>query len=414
MNARKLIRKIHLWVGLPAGVILTVVGLTGSLYVFQPEVSGWLNADQLRPRGEEPIFESDKEMVRHIEERTGERIKSFQWPLRERRVYMFLLEGDETWYYLDQTTGEITPQTELAGSGFFAFVKELHTNLTVGEPGRWITATASLLLAVVMIATGLYLWWPANSRLLRSWKGLKRRLTVKTDASRKRFNWDLHSVLGFYFVIPLFLMAITGAFFIYEEEIQAVVDTVTLSEERPDADWEEKLRTEAPEDEEPLTIYEALDRMEELYPDYLRRNMWMYGESEGYLSLAFQERNTVEAGPEFRIFVFVDRYSGEVLRDTNPNELPLGSRLTELWLLPVHFGEFGGMPTRILWFLGGLMPGVLLVSGFLIWRWRGGGASRASSPKGDEEGSAPSPVPGLRRGRRAAGRRRDEAEAVGG
>ena len=38
--------------------------------------------------------------------------------------------------------------------------------------------------------------------------------------------------------------------------------------------------------------------------------------------------------------------------------------------MPLHYGTFGGWPIRILWCLGGLAPGTLAVSGFLIWRCR--------------------------------------------
>jgi len=373
MKTRKIIRKIHLWIGLPAGLILAVVGLTGSIYIFQPEITSWLNQEKLLPAKEEVIFSSDKEIARYIEDKTGKKIKSLQWPLRERRIYMFMSKGDDnSWYYLDQTTGEISPRSELTGSAFFAFVKELHTNLIVGEPGRWITATASLLLAIIMIGTGLYLWWPRNWKILKTWRGFKSRFTININRSKKRLNYDLHSVLGFYMIIPLFLMSITGAYFIYDNEIQWVVDTITLSEERSNSDWTKKVRAKAPEDKEPLTIYDALDIMDELYPQYLKRNMWMYTlEERGYLSLAFQETNTVSAGPQFRIFVSVDPYTGEILRDTNPNNLPMGSRISELWLLPVHFGEFGGLITRIIWFAGGLMPTLFLITGFIMWKNRG-------------------------------------------
>jgi len=383
MNTRKIIRKVHLWIGLPAGLILAVVGLTGSMYIFQPEVTSWLNQERLLPANEETIFSGDKEIARYIEDKTGKKIKSLQWPLRERRIYMFMSKGDDdSWYYLDQTTGEISPRSQLTGSAFFAFIKELHTNLTVGEPGRWITATASLLLAIIMIGTGLYLWWPRNWKILKTWRGIKSRFTINTNRSKKRFNYDLHSVLGFYMVIPLFLMSITGAYFIYDDEIQWVVDTLTFSEDGEISNWTDKIRTEFPEDKEPLTIFEALDIMDQLYPQYLKRNMWLYSKDErGYYSLAFQETNTISAGPQFRIFVSIDPYSGKVLSDRNPNKQPLGSRITELWLLPVHFGEFGGIVTRLIWFAGGLMPTLFLITGFIMWKNRGKNKSVKSIQK---------------------------------
>ena len=38
--------------------------------------------------------------------------------------------------------------------------------------------------------------------------------------------------------------------------------------------------------------------------------------------------------------------------------------------MPLHYGTFGGWPIKILWCLGGLTPGLLAISGFIVWRKR--------------------------------------------
>jgi uncharacterized iron-regulated membrane protein len=359
---RAVVRQLHLWVGLASGLVLAVVGATGSLYVFQPELSRLLSADVLETRGEAPLFETDQALARYVEAETGGRVESLQWPQRERATYQFKLFGDETWYYLDQTTGAITDGGEGYGDPFFAFVLDLHTTLTMGEVGRWITAVASLLLALVLISSGIFLWWPRKRAQLR------RSLTIQRGLSNKRLNYDLHNVGGFWFSLPLFLAAVTGAAFLFYDEVQWVVDTVTFSEPAPPSIWEDRAST-VTEGAVPLTIIEALDVMDRHYTSLHRRNLWLTDDPEGTLSLAYQARNTVSAGPDSRIFLSVDRYTGRVLRDSNPETLPRGARIMEEWMLPVHFGEFGGWPTRILWALAGLMPAVLLVTGVIMW-WR--------------------------------------------
>jgi uncharacterized iron-regulated membrane protein len=39
-------------------------------------------------------------------------------------------------------------------------------------------------------------------------------------------------------------------------------------------------------------------------------------------------------------------------------------------IAPAHVGSFGGLPIRIIWFMFGLMPAVLFVTGFLVWWYR--------------------------------------------
>jgi uncharacterized iron-regulated membrane protein len=135
-TALAVVRQLHLWVGLASGLVLAVVGATGSLYVFQPELSRLFYADVLDTHGEELLFASDQALARYVETETGGRIESLQWPQRERATYQFKLLGDERWYYVDQTTGAISAGIEGYGDAFFGFVLDLHTTLTMGEVGR--------------------------------------------------------------------------------------------------------------------------------------------------------------------------------------------------------------------------------------------------------------------------------------
>ena len=47
-------------------------------------------------------------------------------------------------------------------------------------------------------------------------------------------------------------------------------------------------------------------------------------------------------------------------------QLPLGSRIM-LTMSPLHYGTFGGAITRWIWILVGLVPGILSITGFLMW-----------------------------------------------
>src|SRR5205823_15098068 len=66
--------------------------------------------------------------------------------------------------------------------------RSFHDNLLGDRTGRTINGIGGALLAVMSL-TGLWIWWPGV-------KGLKRGLLLKWNTSWKRFNWDLHSVMG--------------------------------------------------------------------------------------------------------------------------------------------------------------------------------------------------------------------------
>ncbi|WP_299672924.1 PepSY domain-containing protein [uncultured Polaribacter sp.] len=362
MRVKKAVRKIHLWFGLASGLILSVIGITGSIYVFEPELAAFLKRDLYETQSNKVLFENDIAMASYIEKETNQSIESIQWPKRGRDTYIFKLFDDKNWYYIDQTTGTITKGGEALGNSFFGFILDLHTTLTIGDTGRIITGISSLFFAILMLTTGLYLWYPNNKgRRKSSYK-------IKWKASPKRRNYDLHNVTGFYFFIPLFLVGITGAAFYFDDEVQWAIDTITFSEPADESIWEQKSAfLKSVNEVKQLTVEEALVEMNKHYTELYKRNMWMTDEEDGTLSFAYQKNIEIYAGADTRVFLKADAYTGKILADKNPNNMPLGSAIMAEWHLPIHFGEFGGLFTRILWVIVGFIPALLTFSGFKIW-----------------------------------------------
>jgi uncharacterized iron-regulated membrane protein len=85
---------------------------------------------------------------------------------------------------------------------FLNWIKDLHTDLTLGKSGRAVNGVGAISI-VLLAATGAVLWWPG----IHSWR---RHLKVRTRVGFRRFNWELHSAVGFW-VCPFVLMwGITG------------------------------------------------------------------------------------------------------------------------------------------------------------------------------------------------------------
>ncbi|QTE23276.1 PepSY-associated TM helix domain-containing protein [Polaribacter cellanae] len=361
MRLKKAVRKIHLWFGLASGLILSVIGITGSIYVFEPELAAFLERDLYQTQDSKDLFKDDIALATYIENKTNKSIESIQWPKRGRDTYIFKLFNDKNWYYIDQSTGKITKGGEALGNLFFGFILDLHTTLTVGDTGRIITGTASLLFALLMLTTGLYLWYPNHKgRRKTSFK-------IKWKSSSKRRNYDLHNVIGFYFFIPLFLVGITGTAFYFDDEVQWAIDTITFSEPLDKSLWTQESTILHFGKKNKLTIQEALLEMNKHYVELYKRNLWMTDEVSGTLSFAYQKNIEIYAGADTRVFLKADAYSGQILAERNPKNLPLGSAIMEKWHLPIHFGEFGGLFTRVLWFVAGFIPVLLTYTGFKIW-----------------------------------------------
>lgn len=207
----------HWLVGISVGVLLALMGLTGSMMAFQDPILEALNADarKVEVKGERlpiPII------LKHAEaeaKRIGARVRTLTVPqnLDGAARVLFVTGPSETVRYIDPYTAAW--QTGGArGEKFFELVEEVHrgliTDRLAGEDvGRRVVDAAAILL-VGMVATGLYLRWPRRTTNWRAWFIVDRRLRGRG------FLYSLHAVIGTYVLPLLLLSALTGLYFAYE------------------------------------------------------------------------------------------------------------------------------------------------------------------------------------------------------
>ena len=69
---------------------------------------------------------------------------------------------------------------------------------------------------------------------------------------------------------------------------------------------------------------------------------------------------------DYGSIVSFDGKSGKVTSATAIPDAGVWAQILDAFR-PLHYGTFGGLPVKILWCLGGLTPGILAVSGALMW-----------------------------------------------
>src|SRR4051812_37911038 len=111
---------------------------------------------------------------------------------------------------------------------FFYTMLALHRWLLGNDSsiGKTITGIATFIFLFILI-TGIILWWPRNKAIL------KQRLKIKTAASWKRINHDLHIVLGFYSAIFLFIFAFTALAWSFEWFNKGIYSVTNSTMETP-------------------------------------------------------------------------------------------------------------------------------------------------------------------------------------
>ena len=392
---KKIFRKIHLWLSVPFGLIITLVCFSGAMLVFENEANEWFRRDLYYV---ETLKESPLPMDKLLEKVattlpdsvavTGVSISSDPG----RAYQVSLSKPRRASLYVDQYTGEVKGKSER--SGFFMFMFRMHRwlldSMNPGNEGifwgKMIVGVSTLLLVFVLIS-GIVIWWP------RTRKALKNSLKIIATKGWRRFWYDLHVAGGMYALIFLLAMALTGltwsfpwyrtAFYkVFGVEVQQRAaqgheqksdaqkrDTKLAAHREKKREGNEVRKGERsgrPENNHsdmysvtsPFVYWQEIyDKLGRQNPEYKQISI-----SSGTASVSFNRFGNQRAS---------DRYSfntdnGE-FTETSLYQHQDKSGKIRGWIYSVHVGNWGGMFTRILTFIAALLGAALPLTGYYLW-----------------------------------------------
>jgi uncharacterized iron-regulated membrane protein len=116
-------------------------------------------------------------------------------------------------------TGEDLGDAFTRGERAVLWTVRLHDDLLFGSNGRYWNGVASAFVTVLCL-TGAIIWWPGVSRWWRS-------LTLKRGVGWRRFTWDLHSFIGAWLFLFIFMWAVSGYYMGVPGPFTALVDYVS-------------------------------------------------------------------------------------------------------------------------------------------------------------------------------------------
>ena len=379
-SVRKLFNDIHLWLGLASGLVVIVVCFSGTVYVFNTELTEWA-APQLykvNPIAGKERIPADS-LIQKIEEASGGKITSVSIPADLKRTYQFNVKkkGDESrggiGYFVNPYTGEITgtSKDKSRTKEFMGIMFSLHrwllldkiekpifNSMTNLELGRMINGWATILFTLGCI-TGMIIWFPQK---IKAWKqGLK----IKWNAGWKRINHDLHNSLAFYALFFLLLMGLTGpqwSFDWYRTGMQKTLGTYKPK----DAPKEKPIQS---------TLSSAVNSTGLSIADYIKvaSQTLPY---QGNYSISFQADSASTAviaktktgffAPAAGDRLTIDQYTGNVLKKDIFKERSFNERIAGS-IKAIHVGNVYGTFTKLIYFLTCLIATTLPVTGTLIW-----------------------------------------------
>jgi uncharacterized iron-regulated membrane protein len=217
---RKAVFQIHLWTGIAVGLYIVVASLSGSAVVFRRELMRVLvNRPQVSAHDATTHRLSEDELAAAARRAFPEYTVTKLWIGRngERPVDIWMNRGKSDKKHLfDPYTGADLGETIPPGVRTLDWLVSLHDDLLSGFTGRTINGIGAIVLIVLCIS-GAVIWWPGTA----AWR---RGLSVQWRAGWKRVNFDLHSAIGFWSFLFVFMWALTGVYLVFPHPFMAVVD----------------------------------------------------------------------------------------------------------------------------------------------------------------------------------------------
>jgi uncharacterized iron-regulated membrane protein len=354
---RKVLAKLHLIIGLGTGFIFFVIAFSGALYSWEPEISRIIYHQEVKK--EARPFIAVSKIKNTLDERFPE--GDFRTALyRDQMSSIEVLLYVPGTYYLAQLnpyTAELIHLQDM-NKGWLNYLKKLHRNLLLGNPGReivhWVT-----LLALPMLISGFVMWWPTTG-----WPG-KNKFLLNWSVSPKKLNYDLHNILGFYATWIIVFAVITGIYWGFD----------LVKDGLKQLSGENKLAYEKPLsnhmlDNSGADTYIILDSLIKEY----------HSESSGpnvRISIPHEKDDPIhisliepEKGLNSINHYYHDQYTGKAIEGKFQNglaeEISTFNAINAM-VYEIHFGSILGLPGRILMFLASLIAATLPVTGFIVW-----------------------------------------------
>jgi uncharacterized iron-regulated membrane protein len=350
---------VHKWTSLIATVFLLVLCVTGLPLVFHQEIDNYLNPPSSMPAvpsgTQAPTLDAivADALKRHpgdvpvslgfFRDRPAVVVQSAPTPRTP-----FNLSHRDT---IDQRSGQVIDLQPEARGKLTTFLRELHTDLFLGLPGALFLGVMALML-IAAIISGVVVYAPFMRRLDFG--------TVRAGGGRRLAWLDLHNLLGIVTVTWLLAVGVTGAINTLHDPVAAKVrsEIVTMAKNRGGSTPMRLSSVDA-----------AIATAREALPDGTLVSFFFPGAGfstpQHYAVFAKGDRPITS---QLFYAALIDAQTGQL---SDVLEMPWYAKVL-LLSQPLHFGDYGGLPLKVIWALLDVITIIVLVSGLYLWlsKWK--------------------------------------------
>jgi uncharacterized iron-regulated membrane protein len=348
---------IHKWTSLICTVFLLMLCITGLPLIFHHEIDHALNTDEWRPANPDgPLLDLDQILAIALKDRPGE-VPIFMSFDTDRPVVNVTsgptadAPGSQMFFAsFDQTSGALVPQPTGDG-GAMDFILQLHTDMFLGDWGMYFLGAMGLLFTA-SIVSGVVLYAPFMRKL--DFGAL--RVTKST-----RVKWlDYHNLLGVVTLAWVLVVGLTGVINTLAPPIVDAWRTNALADLTAPYKGRERPETMS-------SLQSAVDQTKAAAPGRWVQFVAFPGSSysTNHHFTVFLQGDTILT-KHIITPALIDAETGAF---ADMREMPWYNQALQL-SKPLHFGDYGGLPLKILWAVLDIATIVILGSGIYLWLGR--------------------------------------------
>lgn len=348
--------QLHGWFSLPIWLIFCFVCVTGTIAVFSHELT-WLTNPASRATNPDNLpAKPVAELVAAVEQAypTADvgTVMVFEPYLVNAVVFT---DHDKPFAiaYVNQYTGEIQQINQ--GITFIGFMRSLHGWLLFPWPGSYSVGyylvSAMALVMLGALVTGLIIY----KNFWRSFTQPK----IRFNQGKKTVLTDLHRLAGVWSIWFLIVMSATGLWYL----VQAVMWHADIDIE-PHAPLVAAEQLPATQIQPPVSFADAMQIAKHRFPDFQPSYLMLPEHNRGMYSLMGGGDHIFY--DQYAYSLSINPWTGDIAHEKSPANMSALQTVMHI-ADPLHYGTLGGIWTKAIWFVFGLILSGMSITGFMIW-----------------------------------------------
>jgi uncharacterized iron-regulated membrane protein len=361
MKARAILFQIHLWTGLTLGILLAILGLSGSVLVYHDELLEMTQppAPQAQAQGAmlplDMLFASARESFNHDRANATIMLPQKQGDAVVVRFQSRSQPGPQkgTDVFVDPASAHVLDVRPAPYNAVIGLMHDLHGRLLIpGREGRQVVGW----LGVAMLALGLsgiFIWWPKRGQWNTGFR-------IRRNARGYWLYRDLHGAVGIWGLVVFLIVSFSGIAIAFPQSVRSIVTLGTAQPPAPAFDLRRGPKVEPIAGAAPLSLGAAVNLVKLKFPGADIRSIAIPASRSAAWRVTV---GSIDDGPVST--AYVDPWRKQITAVRNARGSSADAFMA--WQRPLHQGSGWGALWRILVFLSGLLPSLFVTTGIVMW-----------------------------------------------